>query len=496
MTCAYCGVSQQKIDVEKYVDQLRAEVFGWVRSMVPGGIQTASQVDPIARSQIFEQTLRQGLSSKLEAMSLQLVKIGSSPLLAPPYAFPSPSLRGDAAFDSKHMLGEAAKFQGLSPFAQSEEQSSFLVQATSVAETLGYLLNITRMYYEKERSYKTVAKNFESAAESLGRDKSRSAGASRMRGLAFMSHAIASLTAGDLRDATVNLDAAEKWMATASSELVSQGSLVAWYPGIKAERGMVGSFKALAEGISASGAFGSGYTDAFFRFGKYVMAFEAAKRSTGNMLSTGSFIEPDTFKELCASFREVNLAKAGNPSVNAILGGGAIWVACWLAEISYAFETGMLFMKKGQAVQERLLVSGIFPLRPDLIMTAPQHLVTDIFSVQSESGFMDRIKGRETSLTTGIGYSCLAHTKKTSIPYTSTVVPALSTKLEAEKLANIYLEKVRQRLQGKLRIGIPTISQLVYVGGSIRDGRLTVPGMPDSICPYIGDEKSLLGFAI
>jgi len=484
------------MDVEKYVEQLRAEIFSWVRSIVPGGVQTEAQVDPLARSQIFEQTIRQGLASKFEAMNLQLVKLGSSPLLAPPYALPSPSLGGDATFDSKYMLGEAAKFQGLSSFAQTEEQTSFLTQATAVAETLGYLLNITRIYSEKERSYKTVANNFQSAAESLGRDKSRSAGAARMHGLALMSQAIASLAFGDLRDAIEKLDNAEKWMTTVSSEVVSQGSLITWYPGIKAEKGLVGSLKGLAEGLEASGTYGSNSTDSFSRFGRYVMAFEAARRNSGNMLLTGNFIEPDTFKEICASFREISMAKAGNPSMNGIVGGGALWVACWLAEISYSFETGMLFMKKGQAVQERLLVSGIFPLRPDLIKTAPQYLVTDIFSIQSETGFMDRIKGNEKSLTTGIGYSYLGNVKKTSIPHYSMVVPALSTKLEAEKLANVYLEKVKQRLQGKLRIGIPTISQLVYVGGSVRDDRLMVPGLPDSICPYIGDQKALLGFAI
>jgi len=496
MTCDYCGVSQQRIDAEKYVERLRTEVFGWVRSMVPSGVQTAVQVDPIARSQIFEQTIRQGLSSKLEAMNLQLVKIGSSPLFAPPYATPSPSLGGDIPFDSKYMLAEAAKFQGLSSFAQSEEQASFLVQGTTAAETLGYLLNVTRMYTEKERSYKTVAKNFESAAESLGRDKSRSGGAARMRGLAFMSDATASLAEGKVSDATAKLNSAEKWMTEASSDVVSQSSLVSWFPGIKAERGMVGSLRALADGMSASKALGLNSTDAFFRFGKYVTAFEAAKRSSANILSTGNFIEPDTFKEMCQSFAEISSAKAGNPTVNGIIGGGTMWVACWLAEISYSFETGMLFMKKGQAVQERLLVSGVFPLRPDLIMTESQFFVTDIFSILSESGFMERVKGNEKSLTTGIGYSYLGHAKKTSIPRTSSVVPALSTKLEAEKLANIYLEKVRQRLQGKLRIGIPTISQLVYVGGSVRNGRLMVPGLPESICPWIGDEEALRAFAI
>jgi hypothetical protein len=54
-------------------------------------------------------------------------------------------------------------------------------------------------------------------------------------------------------------------------------------------------------------------------------------------------------------------------------------------------------------------------------------------------------------------------------------------------MANIYSERVKQGLQGKLRIGIPSVSQLVYVGGTIDKGWLEVPGLPTSMFPYVGD---------
>jgi hypothetical protein len=131
-------------------------------------------------------------------------------------------------------------------------------------------------------------------------------------------------------------------------------------------------------------------------------------------------------------------------------------VACWLAEISYSFETGMLFMKKGQAVQERLLVSGIFPLRPNLIMTAPKYLVTDIFSVQSESGFMERIKGNEKSLTTGIGYSYLGHAKKASIPRTFP-----SQQASTAFVVLLILMKIVGVSSASLLLFIPRLSMLI-----------------------------------
>jgi hypothetical protein len=123
-------------------------------------------------------------------------------------------------------------------------------------------------------------------------------------------------------------------------------------------------------------------------------------------------------------------------------------------------------------------------------------IATDIFSVTTASGFWDRVSGKEKTLTTGLGLSALAQTRKSTIPPSSPVVPIYCTKAEAERAANFYLERARQRLLGKLKIGIPSVTQVVYVAGDLRGGTLQIPGLPQSMAPYVGEMAALQSFAV
>lgn len=491
IACSYCGVSQQRIDVEKYIDQLRADVYGWVRSIVPAATMTVTTVDPIARAQIFEQSVRGQVTSRMGSIGTLLLKVGSLPLFVPPYASAFQTTGIAAGVDSKEMLSQAAKFQGLAPFAQSEDQNAVINEAAASSETLGYISNVARIYAESgPRSYKTVAKNFEAAAVSLAKDPARKGGALRMNGLASLAEGTALIIEGDTSRAEGKLAEADRSLSGAMGEVMRQPAIASWYPGIKAERGLVESMKCVLDAVHAARSYGPNHSETLSKFEAYVKNFEGAKSLAGKMLYSGSNLEPETFKELAAFFRDVSLAKSGSSSVYA-MGTSGVWVGCWLADVSYSFETGALFMKKGQAVQERLLVSGTFTTMPRYISSQPQAMVTDIFSVRSESSFTDRFMGREKTLTTGVGYAALGSVTRGRIPSSSPVVLPLSTRIEAEKMANIYLERVRQRMQGKLRIGMPSVTQLVYVGGTINNGWLSVPGLPSSMSPYVGDEQML-----
>ena len=493
--CDFCGTSQQRVDIEKYISQLRADVYGWVRSRGAQATFGVQNVDPVARAQIFEQTIRGEVTSKLGAFNIQLVKIGAGPLFLPPYTRPFQSMVTMVSIDPKEMLGQAAKFQGLMPFAQSENQTAFMSEAVATAETLGYISNVIRIYKgPAQRSYGTISKNFENAAAILERDKSRSGGAARMRGLASLSRGTELMIEGDQSKADAALLDAEKYLTASLTEIIRQPSTVSWYPGIKSETGLVDSMKSVFQSVQASRGYTSNNMDVLSRLEAYVKGFEVARASSGRTLLSGERLDPETFRELSTLFRDASLAKAGNPIVSGI-GSGSVWVACWLAEVSYSFETGVLFMKKGQGVQERLLVSGTFTLHPHYIQSSPQILVTDIFSVRSASTFSDRMMGREKSLTTGTGYASLTPSK-TRLPSSRPIIPPFCTRAEAEKMANIYLERVRQQLQGKLRIGIPSVNQLVYVGGIFNNGWLEVPGLPRSMFLYVGDETVLRKHAI
>ncbi len=483
------------MDVENYISQLRADVYGWVRSLVPSaniGVQT---VDPVARSQIFEQSIKGEVSSRLSAASIQLMKLGAGPLFLPPYANPFQSMLTLTGADPKEMLGQGAKFQGLKPFAQSESQASFMSEAIATTETLGYLSNVLRIYNSQgPRSYETISRNFSSAAATLEEDKSRSGAALRMKGLTFLSQGTGHIIQGDIGKANEKISEAQKLLSSSLAEVMRNPLTLSWYPGIKAEIGMAESMKLVLQSVSTSRTYATNYLEYLARLEAYTKGFELGRASSGRTLLAGERLDPETFKEIAISFKDVSLAKTGSPVLSGI-GSGNVWVACWLAELSYAFETGVLFMKKGQGVHERLLISGAFTMLPHYILSSPQILVTDIFSVRSQSSFSDKIMGREKTLTTGAGYTSLTSTK-IGLPSSAPIIPAFCTKAEAEKMANIYLEKVRQQLQGKLRIGIPSVNQLVYVGGTINSGWLEIPGLPRSMSLFIGDEQTLKQYSI
>ena len=148
ITCQYCGVSQQRIDAEKYIEQLRTDVYRWVQSMVPVGAQTVTQIDAVARAQIFENSIRDGIEVRLNAMNMQLVTACSNHLLVPPFVSAPSHFTIATSIDPKTMLNESARIQGLSPFAQSDDQNLLLNNAINSSETLGYVSNIMRISLE------------------------------------------------------------------------------------------------------------------------------------------------------------------------------------------------------------------------------------------------------------------------------------------------------------------------------------------------------------
>lgn len=496
ITCEFCGVAQRRLDIEKYIEQLKADVFGWVRSIVPAASMNVATVDSVARAQIFEQSIRGEVGSRLGSINAQLMKVAAGPLFIPPFTGPFSTSTVAGASMSKDILTQAARFQGLVSFAQSEDQTACINEAVATSESLGYLANVMGIYAQpSERSYRTVSKNFESAAKALQTDKTRTGAALRMSGLASLAEGTALLMEGDLQKASAKISEAEKSLSSALGEVMRQPSTTSWYPGVKAEVGLAASMSSIVEAVQAAKSFSPSHLESLGRFERYVKGFEEARARAGRIIFAGDRLEAQTFRDMTTFYHDVSLAKAGNVAVNA-MGTGGIWVGCWLADLSYSFETGALFMKKGQSVQERFLISGTFGFSPQYISTQPQVLVTDIFSVKSASSFSDRFMGREKTLTTGIGFSALGEIRKGTLPSSSPVVPPYCTKLEAEKLANIYLEKVRQGLQGKLRVGMPSVGELVYVGAAVVNGWLTVPGLPQSMFPFVGNEKELTDRAI
>jgi hypothetical protein len=499
ITCQYCGVSQQRVDAEKYYDQLRTDVYRWVQSMVPVGVQTAGQIDTVARAQIFESSIRQGVEARQNAMNMQLLTACSNQLLVPPFLSAPSHFAVSGTIDSKSMLNEAARLQGLAPFAQSDSQTTLLSNTTITSETLGYVSNIMRMLSSSEPiSYSTVARNFHGASESLAKDPSRSSGAKRMDALATANDGIALMIQENLDDAQRKFIDASLQLQDAQKSVITQTAIISWFAGIKSEVNLVDSLKTAVEGAQAGMATGLSATESMKRLETYSKAFEASRKAVGMLLHSGDRIDPDTYRELCNNFAAVNMARSGQKPVKVLSGsGGSIWIACWVVDLNYTFATGALFMKKGMMVQDRLLLPALFPLNPSRLTQAPEEAVTDVFSLKAPSSYWERMRGKEKSLTQDVGFASDSQLRDAPIPARAVVVPPLSTKFEAERTVNMYLERVRQRLQDKLRMGIPSVSKIVYVSGNVQgDGRFAMGSIPAALQPMVGPQAQLLSQAI
>jgi hypothetical protein len=499
ITCIYCGVSQQRVDVEKYYDQLRTDVYRWVQSMVPVGVQSAGQIDTVARAQIFENSIRHNVEAKQNSLNMQLLTACSNQLLVPPFLSAPSSFGVSSSIDPKVMLNESARLQGLAPFAQSDDQNSLLRNTTVSSETLGYVSNIMRMLTGSDPvSYSTIARNFHGASESLAKDPSRSSGAKRMEALATANEGVALLVQGNLLDAQKKFMDADSQLQDAQKSVMTQTSIISWYAGIKSEINLVESLKIAIDGAQAGIASGLSSMEAIKRLETYSQAFETSRKTIGPLLHSGDHIDPDTYRELCNNYTSINMARTGQRPVKILAGsGGTLWVASWVVDLNYSFATGALFMKKGMMVRDRLLLPAVFPLNPSRLSQAPEEAVTDVFSLKAPSSYWERMRGKEKSLTQDVGFASDSNLHDSSIPTGAMVIPPLSTKFEAERAVNMYLERVRQRLQDKLRMGIPTVSKLVYVCGTVQaDGRFTSGSIPSTIQPTVGVPGQSMPFAI
>jgi hypothetical protein len=499
ITCPYCGVSQQRVDAEKYYDQLKTDVYRWVQSLVPVGVQTAGQIDTVARAQIFESSLRQGVEARQNSMNMQLLTVCSNQLLVPPFLSAPSNFSISTTVDPKTMLNEAARLQGLAPFAQSDSQTALLRNATISSETLGYVSNAMRMLSGSEPiSYLTVARNFQGASESLAKDPTQSAGAKRMAALGTANEGIALIIQGNLLQAQQKFIDAGSKLQEAQKEVITQTAIISWFAGIKSEVNLVNSLKTALDGAQAGVATGQSTMESVKRLETYSRAFENSRRAVGPLLHSSDRIDPDTYQELCDNFAAINMARSGQRPVKILSGSsGVLWIACWVVDLNYTFATGALFMKKGMMVQDRLLLPALFPLNSSRLTQSPEDAVTDVFSLKAPSSYWERMRGKEKSLTQDVGFASDSQLRDATLPASAVVIPPLSTKFEAERAVNMYLERVRQRLEDKLRMGIPSISKIVYVSGNVQgDGRFVIGSLPSALQPMVGLQTQLTSQAI
>jgi hypothetical protein len=456
LKCDFCGFTQKSVDVKQYLDKLRGEVYNWLQAMVPAGAIVSAVADPLARHNIFSINIKPRILGEYAAVKSRLSMVLTHPLFAFPFQSSNTFRVQD---DSRTCFENVAKIQGLEPMAVVEEDRTFFDDIKATYEMHAYIVNALGLVASKSDP-SLLVNNFQMMATALEKIPQRNIEYKRMHGIAEAYQATEAFMKSDLDAAKTLIGNAAKTLQEVAVEARKSPTSAVMVPATLSE---VSNVKAMENLVAACGTLadlGHPSGEMLPYFSKYFMKLDTVRGGPS----------PSTYHELSAYLKNILEARAGASHLEVLPGAGNLYLPMWDILVTYTFATGALFMKKGKDVEDRLLVLGTVPLA--------EKTVTDVFAQSSR--MMDRLSGKESTLTTGYVGNVLAQTRRTSLPASSRIVPPLLTREEGEKVAEEYLQRVSQRMGGKIKFGAARSVRLVYGTAEIRGNDIHIPCLGDS----------------
>jgi hypothetical protein len=463
--CEFCGYTQKLIDIKGYLDKLRGEIYNWIKTMVPPSVVISQIIDPLARHNIFIFNIKPKIIGDFTSIKSKLATHLTYPLfILPFYKFSVLKLE-----EPKRCFENSVRIQSLEQMAIVDEDKSFLDDVIATYETYAYIINAFDLISSKS-DLTFLIKNFEQATATLEKVPNRAIEYRRMHGVTEAYRALDAFLKGDASTAKQLVASAIKILEEARKEAGRLTTTAVMIPSIAID---ISTLKALANLIEAELR--------FFEIGKpsiellpYLQKyFEVAEK-----LRIEKGIDTKIYEELSIYIKEIIEAKTGAGYVKILPGNGNLLFPLWNVSVTYTFATGTLLWKKGKEGEDKLLVAGTAPL-------AVQS-VTDVFG--SVAGFWDRVRGKETALTTGFIGNIIMQASKSSIPSKIKAIPPLLTKGESELVANTYLDLVSQKLGGKIKFGVARAEELIYAVAEIKDNDIHISNLGSSqikVAPYL-----------
>ena len=164
-------------------------------------------------------------------------------------------------------------------------------------------------------------------------------------------------------------------------------------------------------------------------------------------------------------------------------GAGDILYPFWDVDLRYSFTTGSFLSKKTVEVKEDLLVPATFTASAEALGN-PRSGLTDIFAAAPDKSFFDRMKGDQDSISGGAGIGRLADSAAENSPGSREVVIPLSTKTEAARLVECYLDQ-SSKTHSQLKLSKPSVKRLIYIPCGKSVNGITLPKEFDRLTPAI-----------
>ena len=481
VTCPSCGTTQQRVDAKAYMDQMMAEIKSWIGKAIPGGFSLAQSenVDPIARHNIYMNNVKPMLDVELREFRFALNTVTASPLIVLPFS------KGDPA-KSSHTSSQAfefnAKLKSLEPLAVDQENKAAIVDGENLASAYAMIVNNSKLLTDTTPGrFALMSKNFKEAADSVRRCRDYAPLASRLEALAEVCTASDMVLNGDAMGCSAKAESAIGKLESAKKEIMANPKTAVMLRAVDLELAQCKTLKSTADMVTN----GTGKDP--------LKTLELVNR-----LSSVAYPDDPRWNhlldrkerdfELNGFVEEIVTARNGG-TLPICAGSGDVLFPFWDVDLRYSFTTGSLFSKKAVEVSEDLMVPATFTTSAEALSN-PRFGLTDIFSAAPESSILSRMKGQEDSISGGAGIGKLADSAAMNSPGTREIVLPLSTRAEATRLVECYLDQCA-RSHSKLKLSSPSVKRLVYVPCGSSGGRITLPKEFSGLVPGVIERTDL-----
>jgi hypothetical protein len=462
IVCDFCNYTQKILDSQQYVERLRGEIFRWISEMVPPSAITTEVADVVARHNLFVFNVKPRISSDHTHCRSKLSMLTSNPLIHLPF-YSTSKIRLEE--EPKMAFERLARIEGLSPLVVVDEDQTFFSEVKISSSFYAYLLNALSLVRDKaEISF--VIKNLEVIPSYLSDKKVEH---NRIIATIRAYEAMQLLIRGDPKAAKIKADESLTLLKKARDEAkLPQTAFM--IPSIEKD---IHNVEAVMNLVAAS----SMYTESGREPNEFLAKMERFFKYAEGVREEKN-LDTDIYNEITGAIKDIVAAKTGFGQIHLLPGGGSLIIPMWVVSITYSFETGALFMKKGKAVNDVVMVSAVPASQP----------VSDVFLLRSTSSFIDRVKGKETTMSKGVLSDLVANARSSSVQWHIKVLPPITTRDQAIRHFEKYIEEVSRRTKGKVKFGTGKVERLVFLPAEVRGGEAEIPALADApvtISPYL-----------
>ncbi len=453
VTCPSCGTTQQRVDAKAYMDQMMAQIKSWIGKAIPGGfsLSQTENVDPIARHNIYMTNIKPVLDVEMNEYRFALNAVMSSPLIVLPFSKGEPAV---PQHTSTQAFEFNAKLKSIEPLAVDGVNKESVKDGENLSNAYALIVNNSKLLTDTTPGrFALMATNFRESADAIGRCKGYEPLASRLNALSEVCLASDMILNGDALGCSMKAESAVNQLEDAKKAILSSPKLAMMIRAVDLEITQCRTLKNVTDMVS------SGMTKDPLKSLELINKISSVSYPNDPRWRTTLERDERTF-DLFGFVEEIVSARNGG-TLPICPGSGEILFPFWDVDLRYSFTTGSLFSKKAVEVSEDLLIPATFTVSAEALGN-PRAGVTDIFSAAPESSIIDRMKGREDSISGGAGIGRLADSAAPNSPGSREIVIPLSTQAEATRLVEYYLE-LCSKTHSKLKLSKPSVKRLIFV---------------------------------